>query len=375
MAFPIFPGKDEHGSKLGNEDGSMRDGEVSRSGSVRGGRSMSLREALETAGGSNGGAPAGLRQLSDSKRGGTVEDGSFFARAGGFAVEDGRGFPVRIAEEGAAFVNDERKQLLRFVDGGFVLGGCQARARGVHGWMSARSRTMSSRGSESDIEELFLRLETEIGVLVKEREKLRRLLNLQLRYKSVNTEVKELRGALKTGGHKSKKSKKTNKKTCYSCGKHGHLQARCLKQKKVKKCWLCSETGHLAKACTVSKKEEADDVSQATASVHDQADDDTTQAGEVLAVEGTSEEQRRSSPLPTKPAVDRGRTPPVATATRPATELAGRSRALVRTPGRTGGARAACRVAREARRGAERGRARSRFKAGAMAHGAVVQCI
>ena len=24
MAFPIFPGKDEHGSKLGNEDGSMR---------------------------------------------------------------------------------------------------------------------------------------------------------------------------------------------------------------------------------------------------------------------------------------------------------------------------------------------------------------
>ena len=117
-------------------------------------------------------------------------------------------------------------------------------------------------------------------------------------------------------------------------------------------------------------------MSQATASVHDQADDDdTTQAGEVLAVEGTSEEQRRSSPLPTKPAVDRGRTPPVATTTRPATELAGRSRPLVRTPGRTGGARTACRVAWEARRGAERGRARSRFKAGAMAHGAVVQCI
>ena len=94
----------------------------------------------------------------------------------------------------------------------------------------------------------------------------------------------------------------------------------------------------MAKACTVSKKEEADDVSQATASVHDQADDDdATQVGEVLAVEGTSEEQRRSSPLPTKPAaVDRGRTPPVATTTRPATELAGRSRPLVRTPGRTG---------------------------------------
>ena len=262
-----------------------------------------------------------------------------------------------------------------------MLGGCQARARlrDVHGWMSARSRTISSRGSESDIEELFLRLETEIGVLVKEREKLRRLLNLQLRYKSVNTEVKELRGALTTGGHKSKKSKKTNKKTCYSCGKHGHLQARCLKQKKVKKCWLCSETGHLAKACTVSKKKETDDVSQGTASVHgkaDQADgDDTTQVGEVLAVEGTSEEQRRSSPLPTRPAVDRGRTPPVATTSRSATELAGRSRPPVRTPGRTGGARTACRVAQEARRGAERGRATSRLKAGAMAHGAVVQCI
>ncbi len=141
MAFPIFPGKNEHGSKLGNEDGSMRDGEVSRSGSVRGRRSMSLREALEAAKESKGGAPAGLQQLSDSKRGGAIEDGSFFARAGGFAVEDGRGFPVRIAEEGAAFVNDERKQFSTFVDGGFVLGGCQARARlrDVHGWMSARS--------------------------------------------------------------------------------------------------------------------------------------------------------------------------------------------------------------------------------------------
>jgi len=183
MAFPIFPGKDEHGSKLGNEDGSMRDGEVSRSGSVRGRRSMSLREALEAAKESKGGAPAGLRQLSDSKRGGAIiEDGSFFARAGGFAVEDRRGFPVKIAEEGAAFVNDEQKQFSRFVDGGFVLGGCQARARGVHGWMSARShsndggfvtggyqararvedgwmlarsRTISSRGSKSDIESCF----------------------------------------------------------------------------------------------------------------------------------------------------------------------------------------------------------------------------
>mmetsp|Transcript_27696 Transcript_27696/g.45556 ORF Transcript_27696/g.45556 Transcript_27696/m.45556 type:complete len:519 (+) Transcript_27696:874-2430(+) len=120
MAFPIFPGKDEHGSKLGNEDGSMRDGEVSRSGSVRGRRSMSLREALEAAKESKGGAPAGLQQLSDSKRGGAIEDGSFFARAGGFAVEDGRGFPVRIAEEGAAFVNDERRQFSRFFGGGYA---------------------------------------------------------------------------------------------------------------------------------------------------------------------------------------------------------------------------------------------------------------
>ncbi|CAM9324401.1 unnamed protein product, partial [Heterosigma akashiwo] len=132
----------------------------------------------------------------------------------------------------------------------------------------------------------------------------------------------------------------------------------------------------LAEKRQKADKEEADDVSQATASVHDQADDDdTTQAGEVLAVEGTSEEQRRSSPLPTKPAVDRGRTPPVATTTRPATELTGRSRPLVRTPGRTGGARAACCVAREARRGAERGRASSRFKAGAVAHGAKMSAL
>ena len=52
MASPLFPGKD--GSNNG-EDGSMRDGEVSRSDSVRGGRSMSLREALETAKDQKGG--------------------------------------------------------------------------------------------------------------------------------------------------------------------------------------------------------------------------------------------------------------------------------------------------------------------------------
>jgi len=336
MAFPLFPGK--HGSK----DGSIKGGEVSGSqtGSVRGRRSMSLREALEAARFSRAVVEDG--RLSNSERGGAVEDGLFFSRAGNMfaVVKDGQRSQVVGA---AAFVKDGKR---------------------------------SSNKGENDIEELFLRLETKIVVLEKEREKLRRLLNLQLRYNSVNTEVKELRGALKTD---DKKGKKTKKKTCYSCGERGHLQARCLRQKKVKRCWLCSETGHLAKACTVSKKKEADDVSQGTASVHgkaDQADgDDTTQVGEVLAVEGTSEEQRRSSPLPTRPAVDRGRTPPVATTSRSATELAGRSRPPVRTPGRAGGARTARRVAREERRGAERGRARSRLKAGAMAHGAVVQCI
>jgi len=302
MAFPPFPGK--HGSK----DGSIKGGEVSGSqtGSVRGRRSMSLREALEAARFSRAVVEDG--RLSNSERGGAVEDGLFFSRAGNMfaVVKDGQRSQVVGA---AAFVKDGKR---------------------------------SSNKGENDIEELFLRLETKIVVLEKEREKLRRLLNLQLRYNSVNTEVKELRGALKTD---DKKGKKTKKKTCYSCGERGHLQARCLRQKKVKRCWLCSETGHLAKACTVSKKKEADDVSQGTASVHgkaDQADgDDTTQVGEVLAVEGTSEEQHRSSPLPTRPAVGRGRTPPVATTSRSATELAGRSRPPVRTPGRPGGGGAA----------------------------------
>lgn len=329
------------------------------------------------------------------ERGEAVKDGLFYSRAGDLAVKDGRGFPARIAavvkdgqrgaKEGAAV---EDGQLLISERGGAVKDGLfclragnrvavvkdgQRSQVGAAAFVKDGKRS-SNNGGEIDIQELFLRLETKIVVLEKEREKLKRLLNLQLRYNSVNTEVKELQGTLKTDG---KKSKKTKKKTCYSCGKRGHLQARCLKQKKVKRCWLCSETGHLAKACTVSKKKGADDVSQGTASVHgkaDQADDDddSTQVGEVLAVEGTSEEQCRSSWLPTRPAVDRGRTPPVATTTRPATELAGRSRPPVRTPGRAGGARPTCRVAREARCGAERGRERSRLKAGAMAHGAVV---
>ena len=62
---------------------------------------------------------------------------------------------------------------------------------------------------------------------MKERENLRRLLNLQLRYNSVNKEVKELRKALKTAGEKKGNKSIKTKKTCYSCGEHGHLQARC----------------------------------------------------------------------------------------------------------------------------------------------------
>eukprot|EP00639_Heterosigma_akashiwo_P036690 CAMPEP_0194743262 /NCGR_PEP_ID=MMETSP0296-20130528/100215_1 /TAXON_ID=39354 /ORGANISM="Heterosigma akashiwo, Strain CCMP2393" /LENGTH=588 /DNA_ID=CAMNT_0039655271 /DNA_START=593 /DNA_END=2357 /DNA_ORIENTATION=+ len=91
MAFPLFPGK--HGSK----DGSIKGGEVSGSqtGSVRGRRSMSLREALEAARFSRAVVEDG--RLSNSERGGAVEDGLFFSRAGDFAVEDGRGFPARIA--------------------------------------------------------------------------------------------------------------------------------------------------------------------------------------------------------------------------------------------------------------------------------------
>ena len=92
MAFPPFPGK--HGNKDGSnfaEGDSIKGGEVSGSqtGSVRGRRSMSLREALETARFSKEEAVVEDGLISISERGGAVEDGLFFSKAGDFAVEDG----------------------------------------------------------------------------------------------------------------------------------------------------------------------------------------------------------------------------------------------------------------------------------------------
>ena len=151
------------------------------------------------------------------------------------------------------------------------------------------------------------------------------------------------------------------------------------------KCWTCSEPGHFARVCNAAPKEEAaDEVSQATVSVHGDghqaSDDDSTQVGEVLPAEEVSVEQhsgatkgmtftevlkcarrrderRGSRPLLMRPAAGHGRTPPAAPTTRRGPELAGRSRPPEREPGRTGagaGALAARRVPPVARHGAGR---------------------
>ena len=73
------------------------------------------------------------------------------------------------------------------------------------------------------------------------------------------------------------------------------LQAECALNNRVITCWSCSGPGHFAKDCTAAPKEGAADVSQATMSIHGDADhqeggddDDSTQVGEVLpAVEKT----------------------------------------------------------------------------------------
>ncbi len=108
------------------------------------------------------------------------------------------------------------------------------------------------------------------------------------------------------------------------------------------KCWSCSEPGHFARDCNAATKEGADDVSQATMSVHGDAnhqegsDDDSTQVGEVLpAMEKTRDveqhggatkgmtfaevlkcarrrdERRGSSPLLTRPAAGQSLRPSV----------------------------------------------------------------
>ena len=132
---------------------------------------------------------------------------------------------------------------------------------------------------------------TRIAGLEKEQEALKKFVAFKEREAELIGQNEELRKTAGIAGRQGGK-KTTKKLKCFNCWQQGHLQAECSQGGGVLKCWNCSKPGHFARVCTAAPKEEAaDEVSQATMSVHGDAnhqqvsDDDSTQVGEVLPVE------------------------------------------------------------------------------------------
>mmetsp|Transcript_18323 Transcript_18323/g.32095 ORF Transcript_18323/g.32095 Transcript_18323/m.32095 type:complete len:295 (-) Transcript_18323:1008-1892(-) len=225
-------------------------------------------------------------------------------------------------------------------------------------------KTVSSRGI-SDLEYLEVAnqtMATRIAGLEKEQRALKKFVAFKEREAELIGQNEELRKAARIAVRQGGK-KTTKKLKCLICRQQGHLQAECSQGGGGLKCWSCQEPGHFARDCNAATKEGADDVSQATMSVHGDAnhqegsDDDSTQVGEVLpAVEKTRDveqhggatkgmtfaevlkrdERHGSSPPLTRPAAGPGRTPPAAPTTRRGPELAGRKLAAGAQAGEDG---------------------------------------
>mmetsp|Transcript_18808 Transcript_18808/g.30375 ORF Transcript_18808/g.30375 Transcript_18808/m.30375 type:complete len:202 (+) Transcript_18808:410-1015(+) len=158
------------------------------------------------------------------------------------------------------------------------------------------AKAVSSRGI-SDLELIEVAnqtMVTRIAGLEKEQEALKKFVAFKEREAELIGQNEELRKAARIAVRQGGK-KTTKKLKCLICRQQGHLQADCSQGGGVLKCWTCYKPGHFARACTAAPKEEAaDEVSQATVSVHGDghqaSDDGSTQVGEVLPVEEVSVE-------------------------------------------------------------------------------------
>ena len=152
------------------------------------------------------------------------------------------------------------------------------------GEVSSAKAVSSRRISDLEwIEVANQTMATRIAGLEKEQRALKKFVALKEREAELIGQNEELRKTAGIAGRQGGK-KTTKKLKCFICRQQGHLQAECSQGGGVLKCWTCYKPGHFARACTAAPKEEAaDEVSQATVSVHGDGhqagDDDSTQVG------------------------------------------------------------------------------------------------